>query len=213
MTRLLGAILLLLALGSCRTNHLREAIPFNDHYVLLVDSGNMAVFARQDARRGVGVKSKRYYWLRKDSVFSSQGAWDGKLLYGSYTLHRLDGSLEEMGQFSKGMKVGTWHHWDHTGTLRQRSRWRKGRESGKFWIYDEQGRLIQAGKKKEGTLDGILKHYRYGSGDTSGVSHRKVRYRNGEALPETEKGLPFRVIRSVRQVLGSLGRDTLDKQK
>ena len=78
-----------------------------------------------------------YYWYTASTIQTTQGGFSGKLLNGIYNEYYLNKNLKEQGNFSKGLKDGTWKSWNEDGTLNQAIEWRNGlvyvKKPSKFW--------------------------------------------------------------------------------
>ncbi len=96
---------------------------------------------------------RTYYWYKSNSVLSTLGGIDGKMLHGNYTRFFLNNNLKEKGYYKQGLKEGEWKEWFNTGKLNKIAHWKKGLLWGTSIYYDEAGNVL----KKETYTKGNLK--------------------------------------------------------
>ncbi len=52
---------------------------------------------------------KEYYWYKSNSIMSTKGGYDGKLLHGQYSSFYLNSNLKEKGKYHMGLiKLEKW---------------------------------------------------------------------------------------------------------
>ena len=102
---------------------------------------------------------RTYYWYKSDTILSTAGGYDGRLLDGSYTVFYPDNNLEEKGTFVKGLRAGEWTSWYPGGIIRSVFHWEAGLKSGQFTEYDRSGRKTREGRFKNNALSGEIKEY------------------------------------------------------
>jgi len=124
---------------------------------------------------------RTYFWYRSDTILSTAGGYDGRLLNGPFTSFYPDNNLKEEGTFRNGLRSGEWKSWYPGGKIRSITKWSQGVRSGAFTEYDEEGRLRREGRYSDDRLSGFIKDY-----SADGKSS-VVRYRNGEPVPSREK--------------------------
>lgn len=61
--------------------------------------------------------SKLYYWYKAQLVITTQGSASGVLLHGAFESFYDNKQLSSKGNFSKGLKHGTWMYWNEKGKL------------------------------------------------------------------------------------------------
>jgi len=54
---------------------------------------------------------RTYYWFHSDTILTTVGGYDGRLLDGSYTVFYPDKNLAEAGEFTNGLRTGEWRTW------------------------------------------------------------------------------------------------------
>lgn len=105
-------------------------------------------------------RSKEYFWFQNFKLQHSQGAYNGKLLDGSYQLKTRDNKVLQEGIFQRGLKQGEWKEWTDNGKLLKAVTWNSGKMDGPFWEYDKNGKLVLHGYFKDEKLHGKITEYR-----------------------------------------------------
>jgi len=118
-------------------------------------------------------KELTYFWYRPDTILSTAGGYDGRLLDGVYKVFYPDKNLKEQGIFRTGLKTGEWKDWYEGGRLCRITHWDRGMKNGAFEEYSTDGKLVRKGKYKNNVLHGTLSEY-----DHDGRVHAS-RYKNG----------------------------------
>ncbi|MCD4665381.1 MAG: hypothetical protein K8R68_08920 [Bacteroidales bacterium] len=117
-----------------------------------------------------------YYWYKENQINRTQGGFDGKLLYGTFTVFYRNGKLKEKGNFKYGLKDEKWKKWYENGNLLQTSNWESGQLTGKWIEYDENGLITKEANYKEGKLNGDYKEF------IDGELVLKKKYKNGKEI-------------------------------
>jgi hypothetical protein len=113
-----------------------------------------------------------YYWYASNQLHSSQGAYDGRLLDGSYQLSGRNRAIRIQGNFKKGKRDGRWLQWHDNGNLKTIEHWRQSRLHGIYQLFDPSGNRLASGTYKNGLRNG-----RWQVQETSQVV--RVRYKKG----------------------------------
>ena len=125
--------------------------------------------------------NRLYFWFQKDTILTTVGGYDGRLLDGSYTVFYPDRNLAVSGEFTDGLRTGEWRSWYAGGRIRSIVHWRRGLESGPFTEFDSAGGKSREGVYRDGVLSGKIRVY---AGDGT---YRTIEYKDGMALDEPEK--------------------------
>lgn len=125
---------------------------------------------------------KMYHWYKSNTIMSTNGGIDGKVLHGKYAAFYLNNNLKEKGRIKKGLKCGEWKAWYDNGNIKEIASWKKGSKTGGYALYSEDGKLLEKGKLKNGIRHGFIKSY---AADT--VSSL-IRFKNGVPQLEVEVG-------------------------
>lgn len=120
-------------------------------YEFEIDSENKKVKPRKEVE---------YFWYSSGVVGSTYADFTGRLLNGTYEmLHNDSQQLVRKGAFKYGIKTGEWRYWFLNGNLDKIESWKKGLLHGKFEKYDQNGNLLIEGKYKYGFKHGIWIDY------------------------------------------------------
>jgi hypothetical protein len=96
-------------------------------------------------------QNRMYYWFRRDTVLTTAGGYDGRVLDGEYKVLYPNKNLRENGNFNMGIKTGVWKTWYPDGALETITHWKNGEQFGAFELYDENGKALNPiGKKDPG---------------------------------------------------------------
>jgi hypothetical protein len=104
-------------------------------------------------------ENRFYHWFKAGAIHTSENGISGELLAGNFEKFYLDNQMAEKGEFSKGLKIGTWKTWHKNGTLDTRQYWKDGRKSGSFLSYDTNGFLVEKGQYSRGKKYGKWINY------------------------------------------------------
>jgi hypothetical protein len=126
--------------------------------------------------------SARYYWYNRNSIFSSQGGFSGRLLHGTYTSYYAGKGLQCKGEFFKGLKTGTWLRWYNNGMISERLQFRDGLLHGAAEYFDTTGVLTMRIYYRKGARAGKTTIFSQDNRDSV------IRYKNGVVVPDTKKG-------------------------
>lgn len=121
---------------------------------------------------------RTYFWYRSGEIHQSVAAIGGDLLVDDYQKFYKTKQLAEKGNFSDGLKHGTWQNWFENGTLQQVKEWKKGIPHGKFTLYTTNGNKIEEGNYKNGQKHGIWINY---------IQKDTLQYSSGKIIPEKVK--------------------------
>ncbi len=159
---------------------------------------------------GVKLKPKidrMYYWLKSMKVHTSRGAYEGKLLHGSYSAFYRNNNLKEKGQFKKGLKHGIWKTWYSNGELEAIVTWKNGMRQGITKTYTLTGELLTVTHYHNDVKHGRAIVYQQG---VPGVHH----FKNGEeVVPKVKEEVPEpKAIEPVKQEQGD-EKETPKKKK
>ncbi len=91
-----------------------------------------------------------YYWYNQHKINQNMGGYSGDLLQGEYLVFDNDKNLITKGNFERGLKHGTWKHWDANGVLKNSIDYHFGLIDGEVKIYDSEGRLVETKEYKAG---------------------------------------------------------------
>ncbi len=116
---------------------------------------------------------RTYYWFHSDTILTTVGGYDGRLLDGTYTVFYPDRNLAIAGEFVDGLRNGEWRSWYPGGVLRSIMHWREGLESGPFIEFSKEGRKLREGQYKKGLLYGKVRQY------TDDGQYQTIAYKNG----------------------------------
>jgi hypothetical protein len=72
------------------------------------------------------VAQKWYSWFGHDTVLSTAGSYNGRVLDGEYKVLYPGGNIKETGNFSMGLKTGVWRSWHPDGSLQGVDHWKNG---------------------------------------------------------------------------------------
>lgn len=114
--------------------------------------GNVIAEVSDKHKPDASKPDRLYFWVRSQTIFSTQGGASGILLHGQYTAYFPGGQLREKGGFHLGLKHGEWRKWDDQGRLRLVEHWRKGVLDGPSTHFDETGAPSQMGRYRRGQL-------------------------------------------------------------
>jgi len=124
---------------------------------------------------------RTYYWYKSDTILSSAGGYDGRLLDGSFRVFYPDKNLEEDGMFGNGLRTGEWKTWYPGGKIHSVIHWNDGLRDGAFTEYDLQGRKAKEGSYKKDLLSGKIKEF-----DADG-SVSVIEYKEGKPVLPKQK--------------------------
>jgi hypothetical protein len=125
--------------------------------------------------------SARYYWYNRNSIFSSQGGFSGRLLHGTYTSYYAGKGLQCKGEFFKGLKTGTWLRWYNNGIISERLHYKNGLLHGASEYYDTSGSLTMRIYYRKGARAGKTTIFSQDNHDSV------IRYKNGVVVPDIKK--------------------------
>lgn len=143
---------LLAAFCTNAQNHLKD---FSLKRSLKQDGLQFNFTVLDDDKKGVRhySVSKFYFWTKAQHLQSTQGASSGQLLHGTFEAFYTSKQLARKGEFSKGLKNGTWNFWNKDGSYQRKERWRRGKLCGKQQFFDSKGELVRTeiirGNKKK----------------------------------------------------------------
>lgn len=149
----LPSILLILLFPGCSDQWAFPDQALNSIHINIGDS-----LANAELWDGKKVKTRTkftYYWFASGRIIKSQGAVEGKVLHGDYTLTDSDHRLIEKGFYSKGLRKGKWKRWHPNGLVALRIPYRNSNISGKVKAYNHDGKLIRITNYKRGKRQGI----------------------------------------------------------
>lgn len=123
-----------------------------------------------------------YHYFHNGQVRTTQGAFEGRILHGTFSAFDLQNELREKGNFRYGLKHGPWLTWHPDGTLQSDYRYKHGWRQGPFTEFDPTGRLIKKGHYKHDKLNRKIYFY-----SLPGEAAFVVRYKKGEIIPQKTK--------------------------
>jgi hypothetical protein len=136
---------------------------------------------------------RTYYWYRPDTILTTAGGYDGRILDGSFKIFYPDKNLKEQGVFRNGLRSGEWKSWYPGGQLREIVRWKDGLRDGPFSEYDAAGRKLREGHYKKDDLSGPVTEY-----SRDGTA-RSTTYQKGLALPPKTPAAPAATINAANK--------------
>lgn len=151
------AVLLFVGLGttSCvsfNRQYLDVAIPYRTWAIIpKIDSGKIEVHYLHRSYIGAADPNLIYASFYRDSIYQTQGGYQGYVLHGRYIERHANSGLRVLGAYRHGLKRGKWYYWDKEGKLRKEERWQYGQLSGRFFIYGTDGSILQAGYMTNGS--------------------------------------------------------------
>ena len=143
--------------------------------------------------------SERYYWYSNGTIESNIGGYHGRLLDGKFELFK-ENNLLIRGDFTNGLKNGTWKYWNKdggfketlnwedgqldgdnlvyysSGGVKQKQTYKSGQLKGKFYKWKQNGDLAETGKYRDGKIHGKVYIY------TDNGEKKIVKYKNGEKV-------------------------------
>lgn len=125
---------------------------------------------------------KRYYWFHQGEVKSTVGNHAGSVLHGAFEKFDRKGNLIEKGDFSNGLKDGSWMTWHDNGNVASMYSWNDGWRSGDFKEFNREGSLRIKGSYRNDKLHGTVYYY-----TPAGAVVREERYRYGQLMKEKGK--------------------------
>ena len=93
-----------------------------------------------------------YFWFAPDTILMTKGAYDGKLLHGSYKVFYPNKNLKEEGYFEHGLRTGLWRTWTIEGRMTAMTNWVKGKKEGPFTEFGPEGNILNSGVYKDGKI-------------------------------------------------------------
>lgn len=82
-----------------------------------------------------------YYWYAAQDIKHTRGAYEGKILHGTYTVFYYNKDLLTKGNFKYGLKDGQWKSWHQGGELKSKEQWKNGHIVGMAYYYHPNGKL------------------------------------------------------------------------
>lgn len=113
-----------------------------------------------------------YYWYIPDTIITTVGGYDGKLLNGEFKVYFPTKNFKEEGRYKYGIKWGTWKEWYPSGQLKSIMIWKKGKRDGLFEYYSDTGTILKKGIYKNDLLSGNITEY-FGDGKTKITRYKK----------------------------------------
>lgn len=128
-----------------------------------------------ESDKKVGIKNdRRYYWYYANTILSTLGGADGKLLHGCYRSFYINKNLKETGEFYFGLKTGEWKKWFDNGNLKELITWKNGLKNGTYSIFNLRGELIERGNFENNLKHGNIITYKDSKVESI------VKYRDGK---------------------------------
>ncbi|MDJ1486103.1 hypothetical protein QNI16_36815 [Cytophagaceae bacterium YF14B1] len=140
-----------------------------------------AYYLPSDQKHKPAKESLFYYWFAANDIKRTRGAYDGKLLHGTYTEFYSNKNLKEKGVMRHGIKTGIWQGWYGNGERKEIIHWDKKGLRGRFRTFNESGNLTSRGTYWNDKLDGKVYVY-----DEAGKK-TKLRYKDGNLLTKVKK--------------------------
>lgn len=95
-----------------------------------------------------------YHWYQPHELHVTAGNFSGRLLDGEYRSYFKSGSLQEKGEFKKGVKHGEWMKWYESGALSEVADHKNGQKHGDYCSFDPKGNVIIKGVFKRDIFKG-----------------------------------------------------------
>ena len=124
---------------------------------------------------------RTYYWFHSDTILTTVGGYDGRLLDGSYTVFYPDKNLAEAGEFTDGLRNGEWRAWYPGGMIKSIVHWRTGLKNGAFTEFDRNGGKFREGNYRNDELSGKIREY------SSDGKFKVIKYIDGKPREEKVK--------------------------
>jgi antitoxin component YwqK of YwqJK toxin-antitoxin module len=128
---------------------------------------------------------REYYWYKSDTILTTFGGFEGKLLDGSFTKYFPNRNISIREIYSLGLKKGESKSWYPDGKLKSVIQWVNGKKKGFFKEYDSAENLVRYGKYKEDRLNGII-YCRSASGKFTKLKYKKGELKVHENSPKQE---------------------------
>ena len=129
--------------GCSSENKIYGEVPFN-RVTLIKNDTIIQFYTKSPEKSGpVVTQDNLYYtWYRADSIFITKGAFNGKLLDGSYLESFPNKALKQKGNYKDGLKDGIWETWFQNGERESLITWKKGIIFGKMVQYTIDGKEL-----------------------------------------------------------------------
>ena len=114
-----------------------------------------------------------YYWYAAQDIKHTRGAYEGKILHGTYTMFYYNKDLLAKGNFKYGLKEGEWRNWHRGGEIKSKEKWRNGAIIGKAYYYNAKGKIQRERNIKHSSGNGYIKFY-----TENGILNSKKIYKN-----------------------------------
>lgn len=139
-TRKLLLLTYVLFFASCKPKELSLMSQLTDRVRLNTETEFITAGLVKVSKEVTCSPEKTYFWFEKGRIMSTQAAYSGKLLQGTYIAYdRLSKQLSVKGEFYYGLKQGDWYLWRADGSLSQIQHWKSGLQHGKTVVYDSVG--------------------------------------------------------------------------
>jgi hypothetical protein len=178
-TTITGLILSLVFLVGCKSDFMPSTL---NNRLVIAEGDTIYTFHILNST-DVKVKTEGrsfYHYYTHGQIHATQGAYNGKLLHGTFVHENRDHVLLEKGTFVKGRKTKQWMRWYPSGATREITTWQNGALNGKFYEYDERQELVRSGSYKNGELHGKITSVEQGE-------QKVIKYNNGVLVAEKVK--------------------------
>ncbi|MDN3588080.1 hypothetical protein QWY86_15460 [Pedobacter aquatilis] len=159
-----GTLILVVSMGLLGAVQAQSARDFLDaadyRHTITMNGYKQSFFTRSSGVKVFVDRDKTYYWYANNTISSTQGGFDGKLLHGQYNEFYADKNLKVQGNFENGLKVAIWKNWSDGGLLKEIIEFKNGVMDGNFFRYNSHGLLEEEGRYKLGKLHGKVRRYR-----------------------------------------------------
>lgn len=137
------AIIMSIFLGFVINANGQKIFDISDNQSITVNLPGKKITAVINTRRKPKlVPTNTYYWYDNTSLHETKGGYSGYLLDGAYKEFSFPGNeLLASGEYSEGLKDGSWTLWYDNHQMKERSKWRNGKRHGRCYAYDNSGAL------------------------------------------------------------------------
>lgn len=142
-----------LSVTSCN-NKVHKALRIDPYRQIRITTNNKITEARvRTNAKPTPEFSLFYYWVADNKINITQGGYDGYILDGEYTEFSYPSNqLICKGEFTTGLKSGTWKTWHENGRIKYSEHWKKGVLDGDRNIYNPSGELLKSEHYNNGIL-------------------------------------------------------------
>jgi len=155
MVLLMRCLLIAFTLFSigCATAEKQPVVKATNRVSLLKNDTLYQFYAQQPTTKKFKVRPDPFYhWYTQDTILTTQGSFNGRLLHQTFKAFFPDHNLYQEGVFHYGLKEGLWRLWYPGGQLKSSYNWKEGALHGGFTEYDETGYKRIEGRYRNGSL-------------------------------------------------------------